>query len=143
MHKFALVMGTLGSLLLLSSAFAHHGWGGYSEQIQINVTVTALKLGNPHDRLVVIDGDDQEWNLLLAPPARNRRFGFTKESVSVGDIVVVIGQKHPQRRELLERYLERAEPRCRYWADEITTTGARVLEKLARREQEREAHAAE
>ena len=100
MHKFALVMSTLGSLFLLSSAFAHHGWGGYTEQIQINVTITALKLGNPHDRLVVIDGDDQEWNLLLAPPARNRRFGFNKESLSVGDIVDVIGQKHPQRREV-------------------------------------------
>jgi hypothetical protein len=100
MRKFALIVGTSVSLLLLSSAFAHHGWGGYTEQIQMNVTITALKLGNPHDRLVVADGDDQEWNLLLAPPARNRRFGFNKESLSVGDIVVVIGQKHPQRREV-------------------------------------------
>jgi len=61
----------------------------------------------------------------------------------VAEILLEQAQKHPQRRELLERYLERAEPRCRYWADEITTTGARVLEKLAQREQQAQAHAAE
>jgi len=100
MHKSFLVTGILVGLLLLSSAFAHHGWGGYTEKIEFSATIAALKLGNPHDRLVVTDGDDQEWNLLLAPPARNRRFGFNKESLSVGDVVDVIGQKHPQRREV-------------------------------------------
>ncbi len=38
---------------------------------------------------------------------------------------------HEERRDLLERYLERAEPRCRYLLDEITTTGDRLLAKLA------------
>lgn len=38
--------------------------------------------------------------------------------------------KHPQRRELLERYLERAEPRCRFLHDEITTTGERLIHRL-------------
>ena len=33
---------------------------------------------------------------------------------------------------MLERYLERAEPRCRYLADEITSTGTRLLDKLNR-----------
>jgi len=100
MHKSVLVASVLGCLLLLRPAFAHHGWGGYTEKIEFSATISALKLGNPHDRLVVIDGADQEWNLLLAPPARNRRFGFNSESLSVGDVVEVIGQKHPQRREV-------------------------------------------
>ena len=100
MHKSVLVVSVLGWVLLLPPAFAHHGWGGYTEKIEFSATISALKLGNPHDRLVVTDGDDQEWNLLLAPPARNRRFGFNKESLSVGDVVEVIGQKHPQRREV-------------------------------------------
>jgi hypothetical protein len=40
-------------------------------------------------------------------------------------------QKHPERRELLERFLERAETRARYLQDEITSTGDRLLKKLA------------
>jgi hypothetical protein len=43
-------------------------------------------------------------------------------------------KKHPERRELLERYLDRAEPRARFLHDQITTTGARLLEKLERDE---------
>ncbi len=45
--------------------------------------------------------------------------------------------KHPERRELLARYLERAEPRCRYLADQIESTGARLLEELAGPAEER------
>jgi hypothetical protein len=107
MHKSIMVASVLGCLLLLSSAFAHHGWGGYTERIEFSATISALKLGNPHDRLMVTDGDDEEWNLLLAPPARNRRFGFNEESLSVGDVVDIIGQKHPQRREVKVHCLDK------------------------------------
>ncbi len=83
-----------------STVFAHHGWSGYQEVIEMSATVTELKLGHPHDRLVANDDSGQEWNLLLAPPARNRRFGFSEESISVGDAIVLFGQKHPQRLEI-------------------------------------------
>ena len=72
-------------IFLAGTAFAHHGWGGYKEVTEMTATVTELKLGNPHDRLIAVDGEGAEWNLLLAPPARNRRFGFSEESVSAGD----------------------------------------------------------
>ena len=39
-------------------------------------------------------------------------------------------QAHPERRELLERWLDRCEPRCRFLHDEITTTGERLLRTL-------------
>ena len=39
-------------------------------------------------------------------------------------------KQHPDRREVLERYLERAETRTRFLHDEITTTGARLLRTL-------------
>ena len=45
--------------------------------------------------------------------------------------------RHPSRRELLERYLERAEPRCRHLADQIESTGGRLLEELAEPSQAR------
>ena len=87
-------------LLLMSVANAHHGWGGYRERLEMTVTITELKLGNPHDRLIATDDDGNEWNLLLAPPARNRRFGFSAESIGVGDVVELYGQKHPRRLEI-------------------------------------------
>jgi hypothetical protein len=45
--------------------------------------------------------------------------------------------KDPSRRELLEAHLERAEPRARFLLDEITSTGAKLLEKLAGDEEEK------
>ncbi len=91
-----------GVLLIVAAApvFTHHGWSGYKEVIEMSATVIELKLGNPHDRLIATDESGQEWNLLLAPPARNRRFGFNEESVSVGDELNLFGQKHPLRFEI-------------------------------------------
>lgn len=42
-----------------------------------------------------------------------------------------VTQRFPERADVLERYLERAEPHCRYLVDVITTTGPRLLAKLA------------
>ncbi len=95
---------TAGALLVamwaMPSAIAHHGWGSYRQDIEITLTVKELKLGNPHDRLIAIDADGNEWNLLMAPPARNRRFGFDKDTISVGQEIELIGQRHPKRREI-------------------------------------------
>ena len=49
----------------------------------------------------------------------------------VCELLLEQAQKHPERRDVLERYLERAEPRVRYLHDEITTTGQRLLRALA------------
>lgn len=93
-------LSALALLAMTSLATAHHGWGGYTQPLGMTVTVTELVLRNPHDRLIVIDADRNEWNLLLAPPARNRRFGFSEESVGVGDQLELFGQKHPKRNEV-------------------------------------------
>ena len=49
----------------------------------------------------------------------------------IAEVLLEQAQAHPDRQELLERFLERAEPRCRFLYDEITTTGLRLLETLA------------
>jgi hypothetical protein len=109
MNKISIAVASTLALLIMSSlAIAHHGWGGYKEPLELTVTVTELALRNPHDRLIVTDADGAEWNLLLAPPARNRRFGFSEESVSVGDELELFGQKHPQRNEVKVHCLYRA-----------------------------------
>lgn len=95
-------------ILAASAVYAHHGWGGYKERLEITVTVTELILRNPHDRLLAMDAEGTEWNLLLAPPARNRRFGFSEASVSVGDALELYGQKHPRREEIKVHCLYRA-----------------------------------
>ena len=51
--------------------------------------------------------------------------------VAIADILLAQAKKHPERREVLERYLERAEPRARYLEDEITHRGDRLLDWLA------------
>lgn len=94
------MFGLAGSMFLLTAAQAHHGWGGYKERVEGAFTIVQVKLGNPHDRLIATDEQGREWNLLLAPPARNRRFGFNEESVSVGDVIEIMGQRHPSRLEM-------------------------------------------
>jgi alkylation response protein AidB-like acyl-CoA dehydrogenase len=49
---------------------------------------------------------------------------------AVADILWQQCQEHPERRPVLERWLERAEPRSRFLLDEITTTGDRLLNVL-------------
>jgi hypothetical protein len=54
---------------------------------------------------------------------------------AVAEILLEQAQKHPERREVLARWLERAEPRSRFLLDEITSTGSRLLGELAGEEQ--------
>ena len=49
---------------------------------------------------------------------------------AIAEILLEQALRHPERREVLERHLERAEPRVKYMADIITTTGSRLLRKL-------------
>ncbi len=62
---------------------------------------------------------------------------------AVCELLLEQAKKFPERREVLERYLDRAEPRCRFLNDEITTTGTRILQKLADDEGAKRAVAAE
>jgi alkylation response protein AidB-like acyl-CoA dehydrogenase len=47
------------------------------------------------------------------------------------EVLLEQAKSHPQRRDVLERYLERAEPRCRGLLDEMHSTGTRLLSKLS------------
>ena len=53
---------------------------------------------------------------------------LTDEAVS--ERLLAQAQRFPERRALLTAFLDRAEPRARFLHDEITTTGARILEQL-------------
>ncbi|MBW1878852.1 MAG: acyl-CoA dehydrogenase family protein [Deltaproteobacteria bacterium] len=62
--------------------------------------------------------------------------------VAVAEELLRQAEAHPERVEVLERWLERAEPRCRYMHDEITTTGSRLLRTLHGQEEADEEQAA-
>jgi alkylation response protein AidB-like acyl-CoA dehydrogenase len=51
---------------------------------------------------------------------------------AIAELLWVQAKQHPERREVLEKHLERAEPRARFLLDEITTSGERLLKKLGR-----------
>jgi alkylation response protein AidB-like acyl-CoA dehydrogenase len=50
---------------------------------------------------------------------------------AVAELLLKQARKDPARRDVLERWLDRAEPRSRFLADEITSTGDRLLATLA------------
>ena len=49
---------------------------------------------------------------------------------AAAEILLEQAKKHPERRDLLERWLDRAEPRTRHMLDLIQTTGDRLLAQL-------------
>lgn len=49
---------------------------------------------------------------------------------TIAGILLEQAKAHPDRRDVLERFLHRAEPRARFLLDEITTTGDRLLASL-------------
>ncbi len=57
----------------------------------------------------------------------------------IAEILLEQARKFPERRELAEKWIERAEPRCRFLVEEITTTGARLLKSLTEEDVEEKA----
>jgi alkylation response protein AidB-like acyl-CoA dehydrogenase len=54
--------------------------------------------------------------------------------VAICEILLEQSKRHPERAEVLRRYLARAETRCRFLHDEITNTGNELLARLAKDE---------
>jgi hypothetical protein len=122
------------AMLILGPTFvlAHHGWSGYTSDIDTSLVLTELRLGNPHDQLIATDSEGQEWNLVLATPARNRRLGFNEDTLSVGDEIDVLGRGHPSKPEI--------KVHCIYIAGETVYTyydwdGTTSLSKHSNRDQ--------
>jgi hypothetical protein len=62
---------------------------------------------------------------------------------AVAELLLEQSKAHPQRREVLERWLARAELRSKALYEEITTTGERILASLAEGSNGRHSAAAE
>ncbi|HZA66885.1 MAG TPA: DUF6152 family protein [Geminicoccaceae bacterium] len=108
MKRSAAITGVLVLILMTAKAFAHHGWSGYTEDdFILTGVVEEVELGNPHGHLMV-RSDGGVWNVVLGPPARNRRAGITDGVIGVGDTVTAYGKRH-RNPDQLEMKTERLE----------------------------------
>lgn len=83
------------ALLSALTLSAHHGWGGYVDQLSdLNGTVTSpVSMAGPHATLKV-SAEGHEWDVVLAPPPRAAQAGLKDGMIPVGEKVVVHGQRH-------------------------------------------------
>ena len=81
-----------GSLVLMRSANAHHGWGSYdaSKTITLAGPIKELKYANPHSQ-VMLEVQGKTWECVLAPPFRMENRGIPDGLMKVGMPVTVVG----------------------------------------------------
>jgi hypothetical protein len=96
-------VGILAFSLLAVPAFAHHGWGGNSEEeFELTGTVsTGVSLAGPHATMKVLS-DGKIWDITLAPPARTAAAGLKEGVIPVGATVLIHGHRNldPKRLEI-------------------------------------------
>jgi alkylation response protein AidB-like acyl-CoA dehydrogenase len=81
-------------------------------------------------KIVLTESWDPKRDFALAMLHAERLTGILARE-AIAELLFDQARAHPHRRELLERWLDRAEPRVRALHDEMTTTGERLLASLA------------
>lgn len=90
-----ILAGVALALALSIPGYAHHGWGGNSEQ-ETSMTGTLeapVSLAGPHATMKMrVDG--QVWDITLAPSGRTAGAGLKEGIIPVGATVTVVGHKN-------------------------------------------------
>jgi hypothetical protein len=85
-------------------AFAHHGWGGNVDEVtaMTGMVTEGVKLAGPHGTMKIMTSDRMVWDITLAPPFRTQSAGLRQDTIPVGAIVTVHGQRNrdPNRLEM-------------------------------------------
>lgn len=96
--RFGVLAAGFGLLLSAVPAIAHHSFAAeYDVKKPLTVTgaVTKVEWTNPHARFYVDAKDESgtvtNWNFELASPNSLIRNGWTRKSLTVGDVVTVKG----------------------------------------------------
>jgi hypothetical protein len=94
-----LTLGVLATLALVAAlsvpAFAHHGWGGNSDQeSELTGTLEApVSLAGPHATMKLrVNG--QVWDITLAPSNRTANAGLKEGIIPLGATVTVVGHRN-------------------------------------------------
>jgi hypothetical protein len=98
--SFGFVTAGLGMLLAAAPMFAHHSFAAEydaKQPVTLKGTVAKVEWTNPHARFYVNVKDESgkvtQWNLELASPNVLIRQGWTRHSLSEGDVITVEGSK--------------------------------------------------
>ena len=85
-------------------AFAHHGWGGNVDEVtgMTGMVTEGVKLAGPHGTMKIMTADHAVWDITLAPPFRTSSAGLKQDTIPVGAMVTVHGQRNrdPNRYEM-------------------------------------------
>lgn len=104
MRLNTIVLTTAISMASTIPAFAHHGWGGNVDEVTaLTGTVTeGVKLAGPHATMKIKTSDGKVWDITLAPPFRTSAAGLKQNTIPVGAMVTVHGQRNrdPNRYEM-------------------------------------------
>jgi hypothetical protein len=91
----------LATTVLISGAFAHHGWNWTQDaQTEMTGTITSIYIGPPHPRLEITT-EDGPWAVDLGNPNQTRNAGFIEGSAAVGDQVLIRGHRSADTSEKL------------------------------------------
>jgi hypothetical protein len=94
------------SLLVATSAFAHHGWSEYDADKPVTLVGTIEESGYTHPHgFVALKTADKTWHVVLAPPTRMENRGLTREMLVPGNRAAVSG--YPNRNKPGEMRAER------------------------------------
>ncbi|GCA48879.1 hypothetical protein KGO5_01315 [Sinorhizobium sp. KGO-5] len=88
------------SLLLVTGAYAHHGWSwAEADQVELSGTIREISMAPPHPTLQVETTDDGTWRVELGNPRLTQRSGFVEGVAKAGDPIVVLGNRSLDRNE--------------------------------------------
>ena len=96
-RTLALAAGAAGLAVGAAPAFAHHGWSTYTiDNFELTGTVKEIRLGNPHD-ILIVEADGEDWEVWLSPPSRSRAAGFDENAIAIGDTVTAHGNRRTEQ----------------------------------------------
>src|SRR5215831_19835723 len=97
-RNFILAMAVLGVALVAAPLMAHHSFAAEYDNkkpVKLTGTITKIDWMNPHVYFFM-DVEDEggkvtNWGFEMGPPNLLQRAGWTKNTMKIGDVVVVEG----------------------------------------------------
>lgn len=93
---FCVLAGTVGALLVSTSALAHHGGASLydmKKETTVKATVTEFVWTNPHVEIGIETADSKgridRWLIELGSPANVVNRGWNRKSLKPGDVVTI------------------------------------------------------
>jgi hypothetical protein len=104
MRLNTIVLAAAISIASTIPAFAHHGWSGNVDEVTAitGILTEGVKLAGPHGTMKIMTSDGKVWDITLAPPHRTASAGLKEDTIPVGAMVTVHGQRNrdPNRYEM-------------------------------------------